>query len=156
MCGIIGILDNKDAYKIAKAGLKLMNYRGLDGGRVVSFDNGALGHCLHAIVGSVVQPLGENNLFITNCEIYNWRQLMNDYLLQARNDAELFYCLLEKFGVEKTLELVDGDYACAYLIDNKIYLFRDIFGVKPLWYSNEDSFAFASEKKVLEDRKSVV
>ncbi|NCC71042.1 tyrosine--tRNA ligase, partial [bacterium] len=45
----------------------------------------------------------------------------------------------------------DGAYAFCFWKENKIYLARDILGVKPLWFSYENkSFCFASEKKALE------
>ncbi len=150
MCGIIGLCNIKNADKIVRVGLKFMNYRGMDGTGIVSKSDFTFGHCLHSIVGNVKQPIGTKNIFAANCEVYNWENLRNNHKINAKNDSELFYFLLDKIGIDKTLELVDGDYACAYFKENKIYLFRDLFGVKPLWYTNENGFAFASEKKVLE------
>ncbi len=164
MCGIVGVFGIENATNLVVAGMKLISYRGKDGygiytnGKLqysdkISFENikgdFAVGHCLHAVVKKVRQPFINNGVFAVNCEIYNWEELCNEFSIKAENDAELFFKLLEKFGVEKTLELVDGDYAGAYLFNNKIYLFRDRIGVKPLWYSFDNGFSFASERKVL-------
>ena len=153
MCGIIGIVGLKDAENIVKTGLSLMAYRGIDGSGVAKLnESSAFGHCLHAIVGNVSQPLKGKGIFVGNCEIYNWRDLINKFNIEARNDSELLFKFLENNkNIISILRELDGDYACAYYFDNKIFLFRDIFGVKPLWYSLDNGFAFASEKKVLEE-----
>jgi len=149
MCGIIGIFDRENSSSLVINGLKLMSYRGLDNSGFIDNKSWSIGHCLHSVVGNVKQPLGNKNFLITNCEIYNWKELNEKFNFNTKNDSETLYLLLEKFGVEKTLGLLDGDYSCAYISKDKLYLFRDLVGVKPLWYSI-DNFAFASEKKVLE------
>lgn len=113
-------------------------------------------HALHAIVGNVPQPFVSQNkhtatCFLANCEIYNWKPLsvLHDLQPQPKNDAELFFQLLQKVGVS-ALESVDGDYAFAYLDDEQLLLARDSIGLKPLVYGKNDTvFAFASEKKAL-------
>ena len=59
----------------------------------------------------------------------------------AKNDSELLYKLILKKdpkNLVKTLEEVDGVYAFCLKQDNKLYLARDIIGVKPLWYHWSD------------------
>ena len=148
MCGIIGVFNVEKTNELVCKGIAIMKHRGADGISVLNIPHGTLGHCLHAIVGNVKQPIGKGSYLIANCEIYNWVSLINEFGLSASNDSETLYQLLEKFGVEKTLKLIDGDYSCAYFKNDEIFLFRDIFGVKSLWF-NLDNFAFASEKKVL-------
>jgi len=170
MCGIIGYFNDKNAVKRCKQGLKIMQNRGLDGyGLAIkgkefyarnlnalkyfdsNFEN-CLGHALHAIVSKVEQPIAGNKGVLTaNCEIYNWKELARGYKVKAKNDTELLLELIECLGFEETLEELDGDYAIAYWVDNKIFLARDIMGVKPLFYSSKNGFAFASEGKVLEN-----
>ena len=147
MCGIIGVVGNENSLKLVTKGLNLLSHRGLDGNNILNVKNGFVGHCLHAIVNKIKQPFVGRGIFLVNCEIYNWKE----FDLQAKNDAELFFKLIENVGVEETLKLIDGDYSGAYFKDDKIYLFKDLFGVKPLWYSLENGFSFASEKKVLEE-----
>ena len=159
MCGIIGVFGKDNAVKLVSDGLSLMSYRGEDGNGIaeIKSENGILvfGHCLHSIIGNISQPIKDNGVFVSNCEIYNWKKLALKYSIKCDNDAELLFKILEKSNNEKfivnCLSELDGDYACAYYINNKIYLFRDVFGVKPLWYGLEDGFAFSSEKKVLEN-----
>ena len=71
--------------------------------------------------------------------------------------------LYERFGIEETLQLLDGDFAFV-LIDyrlsqttSKIYVARDPYGIRPLYQfsqsnvlnKNNQIFAFASEEQML-------
>jgi asparagine synthase (glutamine-hydrolysing) len=106
-----------------------------------------LAHSLHSVVNFVEQPIVGRGRLVSNCEIYNWKELKKKYGLNARNDAELLFKLLEKRGID-VIDEIDGDYAFAYWTDGRLYLARDKIGIKPVWYSSSP-FAFASERKVL-------
>lgn len=122
-----------------------------------------LGHCLHSMVDFVRQPITLKGKISTNCEIYNWKELAEKYGITARNDSELLIELIElklqnlnDTSDETILQAMDdllaeiiGVYAFAYWKDNKVYVARDIIGIKPFWYTISDGFAFASEKKAL-------
>ena len=150
MCGIIGIFDHEQAEKQIKTALALLENRGKDGSNFVKLnENSFIGHTLHAIVNNVQQPIREEGILTANCEIYNWQELNQKYNFNAQNDAQLLLQFLDKFGIEKIEEL-DGVFAFAYLKENKLILARDVIGVKPVWFVDENNFAFASEKKVLE------
>ena len=144
MCGIIGIFNNKDSLGLVKRGLIILKERGKDGTNLHNEDNFTLGHTLHSVVGSVKQPI--EGKFVSNCEIYNWEKLNKH---KAKNDSELLFKILEEKGI-KALDDLDGVYSFAYKKGNKLYLARDIIGIKPVWYSHNNGFSFASEKKVLE------
>ncbi len=110
-------------------------------------------HFLHSVVGHQKQPFKDKGIFITNCEIYNWRELSKKYSFNAKNDAHLFFLLIEKKGLNSLAE-IDGVYSFAYFKDNKLYLGRDILGVRPLFYKKEKkAFSFASENKVIDGRE---
>jgi diphthine-ammonia ligase len=162
MCGIIGIFGRADATDSVKKGLGLMENRGRDGygiaipGRVQHAkvlsdldikDSSALGHCLHAVVSLIPQPIKSKGILVANCEIYNWLELDEKHRLEAKNDAHAMLRMLDR---NLDIDSFDGDYACAYWRGDSLTLARDIFGVKPLFYSHQEGFAFASEKKVLE------
>jgi diphthine-ammonia ligase len=165
MCGIIGVIGPNAANLVAK-GLTLLKSRGKDGTgmwtpegvTIVSGSNPlpkskatiALGHTLHAVVNHHPQPLVGKGLLVTNCEHYKWKEVAKSKSIDASNDADLLLKLLDTEGVT-TLDHDSLVFACAYLKDNSLLLARDLFGVKPMWYaSSSESFAFASEKKVLE------
>jgi len=168
MCGIVGIFGERRAYEQLKLALTIMKNRGKDGMGIASNENvqyhkqisrfspfrerNLLGHLLHSIVGSVSQPLKKEGTLVVNCEIYNWKELAAEYGFKVRNDAELLLYLFDAKGVSsETLKKLDGVYSFAYWKEDKIYLSRDLLGVKPLWYYyNEEIFSFASEKKALE------
>lgn len=166
MCGIIGIFNHPEANQKIKAALALLHNRGKDGCGLASEkelftaqnlvnlpifkDQNLLGHTLHAIVDHLPQPLKRKGTLSANCEVYNWEELARTYGFTAKNDADFLLQFLDTYGLEKIDEL-DGVYAFAYWNDNSLVLARDLIGEKPLWYAHTStSFAFASEKKVLE------
>ena len=84
--------------------------------------------------------------------IYNWKELNSKYALGAKQGSDLVFRLIEKKGISKLDEVLnelDGVYAFAYKKGDKIYLCRDILGVKPLWYIIKNGLAFASRRKEL-------
>ncbi len=166
MCGIVGTFDRERSVGLAPA-LEVLKERGKDGfgiatsrtifhsknlSDIKSIEANIIGHTLHSVVGTIPQPIRKKGILTSNCEIYNWKQLREKYSLQSKNDSELMIDLFEKKGINhlgKLLHELDGVYAFAYWAENNVYIARDIIGVKPLWYSVSDGFAFASEKKAL-------
>ncbi len=154
MCGIIGIFNDSLTKEKAKIMLLTIKNRGKDGYKLICRNNHALGHCLHSLVGFVHQPIKRNGWLSSNCEIYNWQELAKKHHISSKNDSQLLLYLLEKNGIDQikeTLKELDGPFAFAYWQENRLWLARDLLGIKPLWYSwNTESFYFASEKKALE------
>ncbi len=169
MCGIIGIFNIEGAEALVLEGLKTMESRGRDGIGIATdsetrhsrdFDLtlrtsvNAIGHNLHSVIESVRQPLAGKGSFVSNCEIYNWKDLRKKHSIIAKNDSDLLFWMLEKSLLPDKIDELDGDYAFAYWKNDEVLIARDIIGVKPLWYSkkrnNQLCFAFASEKKALE------
>lgn len=143
MCGIQGAINRDALPQTCQA------HRGSDNTTLSQTSNATFTHHLHAVNSYVEQPLTtQQNIFLTNCEVYN-----ADNLANGRNDAESLHNYLSEHGITpKTLSAVDGVYALAtYNTETKnLVLARDILGVKPVWYyHDDDSFAFASEKKTL-------
>lgn len=128
-------------------------------------DNNILGHNLHSIVKYVPQPIVYKGRLVANCEIYNWKELASIYNLDARNDSDFLIQFIESQiyssntdttkpeevieKIEQVLDEIVGVYSFAYMLDGYVYLFRDIIGIKPLWFSKSNRFAFSSEKKAL-------
>lgn len=158
MCGIVGGFGWPSAKAWVGKRTKELVHRGPDGTGFTEDPRGALGHCLFSLVGSVPQPLVGRGRFVANCEIYNWRELATANGLNPRNDAELLFLLLEKSEEKEFPELLDsldGVFAFGYWRDGKVFLARDLLGVKPLWVGFGRGFAFASEKKVLKGFRRV-
>jgi asparagine synthase (glutamine-hydrolysing) len=111
------------------------------------------------------QPMlsGDNRYALAfNGEIYNHQELRNelqkaqmgDALQQwrGRSDTETLLACFSTFGVVKTLERTVGMFAIALWdrIEKRLYLARDRFGEKPLYYGwVNGAFVFGSELKAL-------
>ena len=107
------------------------------------------------------QPLTIDNITIVcNGEIYNYKNMFEILKVtpSTSSDCEVIIHLYKKFGIEYTLQLLDGVFAFI-LFDNrytekKLYVARDPYGVRPLYminYENDNKVAFASEMKVLHE-----
>ncbi|MBP1909982.1 diphthine--ammonia ligase [Methanolobus bombayensis] len=177
MCSITGFFNNDNAVEHTLSSLEITKNRGLNGIGICTSgsvyrseqatsleinttieERNVLGHRLHSMVNFVLQPLIRKGRIVANCEIYNWKELAEKYDIQAENDTDLLIQLIEKKApdnnstielIEEMLQEVIGVYAFAYWLDENVYIVRDIVGIKPLWYSHSDGFAFASEKKAL-------
>ena len=92
-------------------------------------------------------------LLLYNGEIYNKKTLTTNFLMNremnTESDTEVIAEMLEKMGVRRTLNLLEGMFAfCIYdTLTKKTILARDYFGIKRLyWYGNrKNQFIAASE-----------
>lgn len=155
MCGIIG----SKGRSISKEQVEKILTRGKDGFGVNSehfdkfrtdlFPVEGLIHLRHSIVGNIPQPF--DSRFVSNCEIYNWKELNKRYNLDARNDSELLYLLLEGIGTD-ILDEIDGDFAFIWESSEGLIFGRDRMGVKPLCFDlNDSGIIIASEMKCLDN-----
>ena len=161
MCGITGILFLKDNLKyksIINNILNLQYNRGPDFNSLYQNNNIILGHNRLSILD--LSPLGnqpmETNegVICYNGEIYNFLDLKNDILKEKPNfkfngssDTEILTNYISIFGMEETLNKINGIYAFAYYdkVNKKIHLVRDRLGIKPLYYTFiDDALIFAS------------
>ena len=85
---------------------------------------------------------------IINRELIKDTLSQKNYNLIENTDAELvLQCYIEQ--KEKCLKLLDGSFAFAVYDGEKLFLARDRLGLIPLFYTQEDTFIFASEIKSL-------
>ncbi|WP_258083961.1 asparagine synthase (glutamine-hydrolyzing) [Thermococcus thermotolerans] len=136
-----------------------------DFSRLSEIPEGKIGllQCRLAMTGSssYTQPFYNDLALVHNGEIYNHGHL-RAYLegkgvsFETDVDSEVILRLIEHLleggmdvwgAVRKAMMMLEGDYAVAFSDGERIYLFRDPIGVRPLYYS--PSGFFASEKKVL-------
>jgi len=103
------------------------------------------------------QPLAnedESVYVVYNGEIYNYKELRlnlikHGHVFRGPSDTEVLVHLYEQYGPEMTLK-IRGMFAFAIYdtIQHQIFLARDRFGIKPLYYTLlPDQFVFASEIK---------
>jgi asparagine synthase (glutamine-hydrolysing) len=166
MCGITGIFDTRGASEISRTVLHRMNeiqfHRGPDEGAVHVEPGVGLGHRRLAIIdlSTGQQPLGNEDgsvIVVFNGEIYNFQLLVPElealgHRFRTHSDTEVIVHAWEAWG-ERCVSRFRGMFAFALWDRNRETLFvaRDRFGVKPLYYSFLDSgeFVFASELKAL-------
>jgi asparagine synthase (glutamine-hydrolysing) len=159
MCGILAAI-NHDA-SLIKVALEKMSHRGPDATGVFNHDNLSLGHLrlsIQDLSASANQPMlsvEERYAIVFNGEIYNHWELreseLNEYVFKTKSDTETILALYIKFGV-KCVGFLNGIFAFAIYDKERgtLFIARDHFGVKPLYYSiNNNKFACASELKAL-------
>lgn len=145
-------------------------HRGPDGfGSYFSADNHfALGHrrlSFLDLTDSGTQPISneDKNIWITvNGEIYNYLELREDLILKKHNfksntDSEVLIHAYEEWGIDMVKRL-EGMFAFGLWDENKqkLFLARDKFGIKPLYYYLDDNqIIFASEIKAIIENKDI-
>lgn len=163
MCGITGYAG-KHKTDLTEAINSLLHRGPDDKGSFVSQKknyNAGLGHTRLSIIDTSEkghQPMasGDGQIqLVFNGEIYNYRELKDAYLsgeqFQSQTDTEVVLKMYQKFGLD-FINYLNGDFAFAIADFNKekLFLFRDRAGVKPLYYSViEGQIYFASEIKAL-------
>ena len=161
MCGILGTLPNTGLEPFQKA-LDLLKHRGPDGYGIWQEEGYiTLGHRRLAILDlsdNGKQPMTYNNRWTIsfNGEIYNFIELRNElkqkgHRFTSNTDTEVILAAYEEWGVN-CLKKFNGMWAFAIWDKEtkKLFLSRDRFGVKPLFYAFvDDFFIFASEMKAI-------
>jgi asparagine synthase (glutamine-hydrolysing) len=161
MCGFSGFTNPKSE-QMAKSILKNMlipiEHRGPDSNSIFINNRIALGHYRLSIIdlNGGIQPFidkEEDNYLVFNGEIYGYKnhaKLLQKYGIQLRDnsDTEVLFQSLLYFGVEKTLNMIDGMFAFAFYESKKdiLWLVRDPMGEKPLYYSNNKNKTYFSSE----------
>ena len=161
MCSILGYHTSKlSKEEIAKLNLS-MSHRGPDNSttKEYRFKNKPLflSHnrlSIQDLDPKANQPM-ENDRFVIvfNGEIYNHLELRKECSYNFKtnhSDTETLLALFTQFGIENTLSKLIGMFAIALFdnVEDKLYLIRDRVGIKPLYYTFQNSeFVFSSELK---------
>ena len=165
MCGFAGFYPSISKEKneiFLQLMLNEIIYRGPDNSSIFINNSIALGH--HRL--TIIDPQGgaqpsfdreTKDCLVFNGEIYGYKKHAN-YLkkigisLLDLSDTEVLFKLLINFGIEKTLQRVDGMFSFAYYNakEDSLYLARDRTGEKPLFYSfYKNHLLFGSEVKTI-------
>ena len=162
MCGIAGCYnaDKEVDHERFEEMVDIISYRGPDDRGTFYEGNLALGHRRLSIIDlseAGHQPfISSDNRYVIvyNGEIYNYRELKEElikenYSFRTETDTEVLLSAYDRWGSE-CVKRFNGMWAFA-IYDRKmkeIFLSRDRFGVKPLYYYHKDgAFIFASEEK---------
>ena len=173
MCGISGIVAAKDdlsesSLKRVDKMVKSLKHRGPDAFGIIQSEDKRVvfGHNRLSIVdlsSAGSQPMLSmcgRFLLTFNGEIYNHleiRKFLNskseiDINWHGTSDSETLVNCIAILGIDKTLEILSGMFAfVVYDLFNKvIYMARDRYGEKPLYFTYSDSeLSFSSEVRPL-------
>ena len=167
MCGLLGMLTtNGDAQRFTPAireALVCMHHRGPDDNGTWNDDQAVFGFNRLSIIdlehsaqplhwGPADQP--ERYTLTFNGEIYNYVELREElqtagYTFNTSGDSETIVVGYHHWG-EDVVEHLRGMFGIAIWdsVDRTLFLARDQFGIKPLYYATtEAGTVFASEKK---------
>jgi asparagine synthase (glutamine-hydrolysing) len=169
MCGIFCLL-NQDEREVDtyKKEFEKGKARGPDDSKFITYYKEILGFhrlSINGLNAASNQPITiDNVVLICNGEIYNYNEIYKELNVkpQTDSDCEAIIHLYLKYGMEATLNYLDGVFAFV-LYDmrhsdthsNRIFIARDPYGVRPLFQSiNECTtengmVGFASELKCL-------
>jgi asparagine synthase (glutamine-hydrolysing) len=165
MCGIAGVIGEAREGE-AQAMIRALAHRGPDGirgetlmgrGQASAQPLAALAHARLSIIDleGGWQPLhAAGCTVIGNGEIYNYRELIDQFglknELKTGSDFEPLLHIYAREG-EKAFDRLRGMYAfCLIGPDGRVWLVRDPFGIKPLYYRQQGAkLAFASEPRAL-------
>ena len=171
MCGIFALLNNDNVFQqqfINEQFQKGKN-RGPEFSTLQNIMIKAIFGFHRLAINGLNPELNDSIALICNGEIYNYKELYEEMKVtpETDSDCEVILHLYKKYGIEQTLQLLDGVFSFIlidYRITNessKIYIARDPYGVRPLYIlkpqpdcicsNSEKIYGFASELKELSE-----
>ena len=162
MCGIVGFISDKPEEITIQKLLTSVDHRGPDesGYAIVPFKSKYLhiGSSRLSITGleDGKMPLTDEdgNLLVYNGEIYELEKLKRSINLDTptTSDTRHLFQFLKQYRPDKISNL-NGMFAFAFfnILENNLLLARDRYGIKPLYYGNNERYSlfFSSEIKPL-------
>lgn len=158
MCGIMAVLNwvrNKNYYPFFNKGVG----RGPENSMFTVINNtlivGFHRLAINGLNDASNQPMYKDGcLLICNGEIYNYKKLYTLIGKEPRtgSDCEVIIDLYNKYGIDQTLDMLDGVFAFVlYDYENhRIFAARDKYGVRPLFIARDfEEYIFASEIKMI-------
>lgn len=161
MCGFVGFTNNlgENANSVIENMMDSIVHRGPDEGGNYVDENIAMGFRRLSIIGleGGNQPIfnEDGSLVLTfNGEIYNYKEIKKEliekgHIFKTDTDSEVLVHGYEEYGEELASHL-RGMYGFVIYNknDNSLYGARDMFGIKPFFYTFTDGeFLYASEMK---------
>ena len=157
MCGIAGIInfnsnsiDSRPIYSMTES----IVHRGPDDSGYFNDNHVAFGFRRLSIIDILLghQPMEDDNgnyVIVYNGEIYNFKELssrISKFTNKiANSDTKVLIEYISTFGIKKTIDDINGMFAIAVYDkkENFLYLARDFFGKKPLYYFfDQNTFFF--------------
>lgn len=165
MCGIFGAIHVSLTPEEAIYCVDKLTHRGPDDSGLWQEDDITMGHRRLSIMDTSTkgkQPMSFGDgryVLVFNGEVYNFMEIRAEleakgYRFTSECDSEVILAAYIEWQ-EKCISKFNGMWAMAIWdrVQRKLFLCRDRFGVKPLYYTylseNHNSLAFASEMKAL-------
>ena len=164
MCGINGVYNHQsltDVENKVKQMNSLTKHRGPDFTDIYLDSTVCLGHNRLAIIdldSKSNQPFisnDENLVLVYNGEIYNFldlkKQLSKSYKFKTESDTEIIIAAYNTWGIEMVYKF-NGMFSFALWdkTNEELFLCRDRFGIKPLYYLEiNQSIIFSSSLKAI-------
>ena len=161
MCGIFGIISPGPIREQLEKSTSTLAHRGPDDCGYFIDEGVGLGHRRLSIIDleGGHQPMFNEDgsiCIVSNAEIYNFPELREQLLqmghrFETRSDTEAILHAYEEWG-KRCVEHLRGMFAFAIWDkpEKKLFVARDRFGIKPLFYAKCGSnFYFASEMKAI-------
>jgi asparagine synthase (glutamine-hydrolysing) len=166
MCGIFGAIhlnnNNHDNKNEISELIELFRYRGPNQKGTYIDKKVSFAHVRLSIIDlskSASQPMmdiEEENVIIFNGEIYNYEEIKKEliylgYKFKTNSDTEVIIAAIKEYGESAVLKF-NGMFAFAVYSKKTgvIHIFRDRFGIKPLYYFfGNNKVVFASEPKLI-------
>ena len=166
MCGFTGIISKKEYNDDSiRSMLESIRHRGPDNLSFYENENLHLGFARLQIIDldpRSNQPMIDEEtgaVIVFNGEVYNYKELRQDLQgngvqFKTTSDTEVILKGYLKYG-KSILSKLRGMFAFAIFHKNKVFMARDHFGIKPLYYGFNDKgeFIFGSELKALISNK---
>ena len=172
MCGFVGLVQRRVRRKQdelvtnLRNSARIISHRGPDDAQEWVAEDASAGFgfrrlSIRDLSSAGRQPMSSRcsrYTMVFNGEIYNHLDIRKELETvfasewDGHSDSETLLIAISLWGLEKTLSVIDGMFAIALWDDRekKLYLVRDRFGEKPLYYTHqEDTLYFASELKAL-------
>lgn len=148
MCAILCICGNQNSTESEKS-LESLSHRGPDQTISNVIDNIFFGFHRLSIIDKTsngMQPFDiKDTVLVCNGEIFNSESLKDEYKIQtkSKSDCEVIVYLYRQFGMKKTIQLLDGEFAFVLYdkLSKQLFIVRDPLGVRPLFIG----YSFADE-----------
>lgn len=148
MCGILGFFSKKYNAKTFKKSLEMLSHRGPYGEGFVNIANGSLGMVRLPMSSNLPEPIPlkiGHYIASFNGEVYKQGNHICNEVMSLINGINDY-------------QLPDGMYAIAFWneINKELVLYRDRFGIKPLYYAYNKEYEFLAFSSEIEPLMNIL
>jgi len=159
MCGIFAAIRSREDRATLEQWSEKVSHRGPDHTDMKKFGESVVFgfHRLriNGVNSESDQPMEKDGLFlIANAEIFNHKDLSDTYEfdIKSESDCEVILHMYERFGIERTVKELDGEFAIVLYDSHKdeVFAVRDHLGIRGMYMGTRgEEIYFASEAKAI-------